>query len=73
MPKKIRELKAMVSKAGYILQPRRGKGSHSFWKHPLLPQEPLTISGKDSDDAPLYLERAIQKVLQKLKDIEEGE
>lgn len=73
MPKKIRELKVMVSQAGYILQPKRGKGSHSFWKHPLLPQEPLTISGKDGDDAPLYLEKAIQKILQKLKDIEESE
>ncbi|MBF2058498.1 MAG: type II toxin-antitoxin system HicA family toxin [Cyanobacterium sp. T60_A2020_053] len=72
MPKKIRELKAMVSVAGYVLQPKRGKGSHSFWKHPLLPQEPLTISGKDGDDAPLYLEKAIQKVLKKLKDTEEG-
>ena len=67
MPKKIRELKAMVAKAGYILQPRRGKGSHTFWKHPLLPEEPLTIPGQDSDDAPLYLERGIQRVLKKLE------
>jgi len=43
MPKKIRELKAMVAKVGYILQQKRGKGSHTFWKHPLLPEEPLTI------------------------------
>ena len=70
MPKKVRELKAMVKKAGYILQPGRGKGSHTFWKHPLLPEEPLTIPGQDGDDAPLYLERAIQRVLKKIEEIE---
>ena len=75
MPKKIRELKAMVAKVGYVLQPGRGKGSHTFWKHPLLMSEPLTIPGKDGDDAPLYLERNIQRVLKKLKKLEteEGE
>lgn len=75
MPKKIRELKAAVLKAGYILQPGRGKGSHTYWKHPLLPEEPLTIPGKDGEDAPLYLEKNIQQVLRKLKEMknEEGE
>ena len=70
MPKKVRELKAMVTKVGYILQPGRGKGSHTYWKHPLLPEEPLTIPGKDGDDAPLYLERGIQRVLKKLEEME---
>lgn len=70
MPKKIRELKAMVVKVGYVLQPGRGKGGHTYWKHPLLPEEPLTIPGKDGDDAPLYLERNIQRVVKKLKELE---
>lgn len=73
MPKKIRELKAMVAKVGYVLQPGRGKGSHTYWKHPLLPEEPLTIPGKDGDDAPLYLERNIQRLLKKLEEIENEE
>lgn len=73
MPKKIRELKAMVAKAGYILQPGRGKGSHTYWKHPLLPEEPLTIPGKDGDDAPLYLEKNIQRILKSLEDFENDE
>ncbi|BAZ27481.1 YcfA family protein [Kalymmatonema gypsitolerans NIES-4073] len=73
MPKKVRELKAMVSKVGYILQPGRGKGSHTYWKHPLLPEEPLTIPGKDGDDAPLYLEKNIQRVLKKLQEMENTE
>ena len=73
MPKKIRELKAMVAKVGYVLQSGRGKGSHTYWKHPLLPEEPLTIPGKDGDDAPRYLERNIQRVLKKLEEIENEE
>ena len=72
MPKKVTELKVMVAKAGYILQPGRGKGSH-IWKHPLLPEEPLTIPGKDGDDAPLYLEKSIQRVLKKLEELENEE
>jgi predicted RNA binding protein YcfA (HicA-like mRNA interferase family) len=62
-----------VAKAGYVLQLKRGKGSHTYWKHPLLPEEPLTIPGKDGDDAPPYLEKAIKRVLQKLKDLENSE
>ncbi|BAY22443.1 YcfA family protein [Calothrix sp. NIES-2100] len=73
MPKKIRQLKAMVAKAGYVLQAGRGKGSHTYWKHPLLPEEPLTIPGQDGDDAPLYLEKNIQRVLEKLEGLEQEE
>ncbi len=75
MPKKVRELKAMVSKVGYILQPGRGKGSHTYWKHSLLAEEPLTIPGKDGDgdDAPLYLEKNIQRVLKKLEEMKQTE
>jgi hypothetical protein len=36
MPKKIRELKRMLLKAGFELLPGRGKGSHCVYKHPLL-------------------------------------
>ena len=73
MPKKIRELKAKVAKIGYILEPGRGKGSHTYWKHPLLPKEPLTIPGKDGDDAPLYLEKSIERVLKKLEELQKQE
>ncbi len=60
----------MVAKVGYVLQSGRGKGSHTYWKHTLLPEEPLTIPGKDGDDAPLFLERNIQRVLKKLEELE---
>jgi DNA-directed RNA polymerase subunit L len=50
-----------------FLLPGRGKGSHSRWEHPLLPEFPLTFSGKDGDDAKPYLEK---QVLQALKQLE---
>lgn len=68
MPKKIREIKRILSQAGYVQLAGRGKGSHTFWVHPSMPDEPLTISGKDGDDAPRYLEKEVRRVLQKLEE-----
>lgn len=67
MPKKIRELKTMLLKAGFVYRP--AKGSHSFWTHPLIPNEPVTIAGKDGDDAPRYLEKRVEHVLEELKQL----
>ena len=52
MPKKIRELKAILLKVGFNYRP--AKGSHTFWTHPLMPEEPVTIA-----DAPKYLEKVV--------------
>ncbi|MBC1236701.1 type II toxin-antitoxin system HicA family toxin [Nostoc sp. 2RC] len=71
MPKKIRELKAILLKAGFVYRP--AKGSHTFWTHPLIPDEPFTIAGKDGDDAPRYLEKQVNRVLKQLGKIEEEE
>lgn len=53
MPKKIRELKQMLQQAGFELIPKRGKGSHTVWKHPQY-QGSITLSGKDGQDAQVY-------------------
>jgi predicted RNA binding protein YcfA (HicA-like mRNA interferase family) len=68
MPKKVRELKKMLLKAGFTY--RQGKGSHTFWTHPLILDEPITIAGKDGDDAKLYLEKAVEKRLKKLEELQ---
>ena len=52
MPKKIRELKKMLRKAGFQQIP--GKGSHTNWIHSLYSGK-VTISGKDSSDAKIVL------------------
>jgi len=36
MPRKIRELKAQIAHEGFVYLPKRGKGSHERWRHPLL-------------------------------------
>jgi predicted RNA binding protein YcfA (HicA-like mRNA interferase family) len=38
----------MLTKAGFIYHP--AKGSHSFWTHSLIPDEPVTIARSDGDD-----------------------
>ena len=65
MPPKIRELKAKLSKAGFTI--RKGKGSHTIWKHPALPGVTVTVSGKDGNDAKPYLIEDVQDALGKLE------
>ncbi|MCL1466004.1 type II toxin-antitoxin system HicA family toxin [Argonema galeatum] len=71
MPKKIRDLKSLLLKAGFVY--RSAKGSHSRWYHTLLPGDPITISGKDGDDAKAYLEKEVNQKLAKLQKIQEKE
>jgi len=68
MPRKIRELKAQLVHEGFIYLSKRGKGSHERWKHPLLGKT-LTISGKDGDDVPRYLEKQLAQLLTALEDL----
>ena len=55
MPRKVRELKADLRRAGFVY--RAAKGSHTFWSHPLLPGDRVTVSGNDGDDVEPYQER----------------
>lgn len=72
MPRKIRELKAQISREGFVYLPKRGKGSHERWKHPLLGKT-MTIPGKDGDDVPPYLEKQLVQLLAQLQDLQEDE
>ena len=65
MPKKIRELKTMLRKAGFEM--RAGKGSHTVWSHVMI-EESITISGNDGDDAKPYQERNVREMLKKVKE-----
>ena len=72
MPRKIRELKAQIAREGFIYLPKRGKGSHESWRHPLL-RKTLTIPGKDGDNVPLYLEKQLAQLLTELAELREDE
>jgi predicted RNA binding protein YcfA (HicA-like mRNA interferase family) len=60
MPKKIRELKAMLEKAGFKC--KKGKGSHTKWSHPRLKTR-LVLSGKSGADAKPYQEQEVAAAL----------
>ena len=65
MPKKIRELKAFLLKAGCLIE--KGKGSHTKWSHPKLPYK-LTLSGNDGSDAKPYQENLVAKYIKEILD-----
>jgi predicted RNA binding protein YcfA (HicA-like mRNA interferase family) len=65
MPRKIRQLKADLRKAGFSWRP--GKGSHTVWKHNLIPDE-ISISGNDGDDAKPYQEGQVRIILARLEE-----
>ncbi len=56
MPRKVRELRSQLRRAGFTTDPARGKGSHTYWEHSLLPGRAVTLAGKDGDDAQRYQE-----------------
>lgn len=72
MPRKLRELKAQITREGFVYLPKLGKGSHERWRHPLL-RKTLTIPGKDGDDVPIYLEKQLVQLLTELKKLREDE
>ena len=67
MPRKIKELKSLLLKAGFTYRP--AKGSHSKWTHAQLFQA-IIIAGKDSSDAKPYLEKQCLEALKKLHGID---
>jgi len=60
VPRKVRQLKADLKKAGFVERTERGKGSHAVWEHPVDPTAFVTLSGKDGADAQPYQERQVR-------------
>ncbi len=63
MPKKIRELIAMLEKAGF--SDRGGKGSHRNFLHPSGAK--ITLSGKPGNDALKYQEKEVKAKIDGVK------
>jgi predicted RNA binding protein YcfA (HicA-like mRNA interferase family) len=61
MPKKIRELKAILRRAGWVMV-AGGKGSHTKWAHATVPRR-LILSGKDGNDAKPKQERDVENAV----------
>jgi predicted RNA binding protein YcfA (HicA-like mRNA interferase family) len=62
MPKKIRDLKALLRSAGWIEVAGGGKGSHSKWAHPRMARR-IILSGKDGNDALRYQEKDVSRAV----------
>ena len=65
MPKKIRELKRMLQRAGFVM--RAGQGSHTVWSHAKL-QDSITLSGHDGDDAKQYQEKDVRQLIRQAEE-----
>ncbi len=63
MPRKLRQLRSDLRQAGFTSRPGRGKGSHTYWEHPLVPGEEVTLAGKDGNDAKPYQEKDVRDAL----------
>jgi len=61
MPRKVRELIRDLKAAGFV--DRGGKGSHRNFVHPKVVR-PVTISGKDGDDARSYQETSVRLAIE---------
>ncbi len=67
MPRKLRQLRADLKREGFILDTKRGKGSHTYWTHPLVAY-PVVLSGHDGDDADHYRERDVRNAIRDLRE-----
>ncbi|HEY8600269.1 MAG TPA: type II toxin-antitoxin system HicA family toxin [Thermomicrobiales bacterium] len=59
MPRKLRELRAELRRAGFVLA--YTTGSHETWRHPSGAK--LTLAGKDGADAKPYQERQLRAMI----------
>jgi predicted RNA binding protein YcfA (HicA-like mRNA interferase family) len=64
MPRKIGDLIKDLENAGFIN--RGGKGDHRNFVHPNV-RKPITISGKEGDDAKHYQEKAVRLAIEEAR------
>lgn len=68
MPRKIRQLKADMRRARARLT--HEKGDHEKWRHPLVPDLYVELSGNDGDDAKPYQEKQVRNFLRRIAEAE---
>ena len=69
MPRKVRELRADLRRAGFAIDHQ--SGSHQVWKHPLLPGIGVIVAGQDGADAKPYQESQLRRALRALREVDE--
>jgi len=71
VPRKVRELRADLARAGFTVDHQTG--SHQVWKHPLLPGISAVLARQDGADAKPYQESQVRRALRALRDVQEGQ
>jgi hypothetical protein len=69
MPRKLRELRADLRRAGFVLDHQTG--SHQLWKHPLVFGIAANLAGKDSAEAKPYQEREVRTAVERLHEAQQ--
>jgi predicted RNA binding protein YcfA (HicA-like mRNA interferase family) len=70
MPRKLRELRADLLRAGFAVDHQTG--SHQVWRHGLLPATRAVLAGRDGADAKPYQETQVRQKLRALREAEEA-
>jgi len=66
MPKKIRELVADLTRAGFVQIGGAGKGSHRKFTHQRHARA-VTLSGNAGDDAKPYQEKQVKQAIEEIQ------
>jgi len=64
MPRKVRDLIRDLENVGFVN--RGGKGNHRNFVHPKV-RKPITISGKEGNDAKNYQEKAVRLAIEEAR------
>lgn len=65
MPRKVRQLESDLRRAGFAVDPDRGKGSHGWWMHPTGVR--VTLAGRSGADAKDYQEQDVRDAIRQAK------
>jgi predicted RNA binding protein YcfA (HicA-like mRNA interferase family) len=60
-----------LRRAGFVVEPLRGKGSHVLWVHRSHPGISVNLAGHDGDDAHHYQEREVREAIAEIRAKEE--
>lgn len=71
MPRKGRQLKADLRKAGFV--PVRQSGSHVTWQHVRHPSTTVTLAIEDGEDADPYEERLVRRAIAAIRAQDQGD
>lgn len=66
MPRKLRELRSELRRAGFRIG--RLTGSHQVWEHPKLEGVGAVLAGNVGADAKPYFERQVREALRRLRE-----